>query len=1397
MAPVLRQISCGRLAAHASSPVLSVSEDFDLKDWTPGTSVTASIVSGLIRFTTSGSNVFRLPRYTRLAARADYFIQSVGRSVSTGASTGPALRIENDAAATNGVWGNISQGFSGPQGLREIAGGSQVGANTSTSSLAVSTLYRASLVTDAADEARMYHFARDEDRSLTLVAGSAGVYAGHPGVIASRGSAGSVEYSEFYVMENQYVRVVGPAGNWRARVKDAGGTILAQADAVAGVALVDMVLVALPTATRVEIYDLDTASIVLTLDPTRRVWGGDVYAWYADAPTPNTTALTRDVLGRRAAYAADPTSGVEEAFDTGDWAEGGNGGLSLQSGSLRYTNVTGDADVNIREVASEADGPDHFLQAILENSSLAGTAGMGVSARMTSAAPGSLEFVVERGGFNGTLTFGLAERDEPTTLQTDLRSQSNLSAPARVMLDMDGSVARGFNFSRPYTSRLTGVTLTGDFAGLWKVGGSNGEWRQWSAYYRMRSAYLEVAGSNPAAEFLAVMYDAADQMLAWAESSGGVAVIDCYAERVRFPNATRLDVIPLADATLTPALSATPSERLWAGDEWSFALAPDVPDAPTVDSVGGTSASLSWDPVADATSYKVFRASAAEGPFVEVDEVSDEAFNDSGLEPLTQYWWRIAACNSGGCSAQSPSATATTIDVVPAVPAAPEVGSPSTGSLLISWGAVPYASEGYGIYRSLTAFGGFELVGSTAAGVTAFLDTGLEAATEYFYRIQACSSLGCSDPSDPGSGATLAEQLFLPCTVVLEVFEADGETVAWEVATDPGHPLPYLLFPDSYGAREIDPVTGAATIGTIDVTVADVPLVPGDQDGGFVTARLDGIHGRRCRLRRYVNVQQGFVVIADGPAGPPRLHESYAGYTWSIRDVREIERSLRPFSTGGTCALLPRGPIAPWGATDDGFLLEAVQPVTGEMFISFNESAGEYFGTVLLTNEEWDFSAIPDVKFPAEFEIGEDAVEALNGVVIGDRMIYPFADVLWRPALSDEPFRVARPSEPRIFGYRLGGVQPGRVLDTEEPTQALASVRLFAAEAVPDGFPANGDPVEVIVRHRGPPTEGYPYYFEGTLGNLLRALYDRSLERAPVIPGSSLYDPAGLEDVGFEFGGGIRIDEAAFDLLTTPVLFRLTEAVDDGRAWAEEQLYAPSGWIPALDEQGRISPVSRARPDAVTLPEVNNSNAEPAAEWDAGQRVVTRCRLSYRRYFKPTNPFIEKGPDGVAVRDVVLEYVDPDASLRHNEQLEAFDASLFGSVGDPDGTIADVGGEVGQVLGQGLLYEVLQRYRLGAPAFRVAVLRSSIPGVREGSWIPVDLSWLPTLGGPRRGLVAEAAQVLSIEDADCDWRTLLLEVSPVAAPPGYFTDLERVEDVPQPGYFTTLMLVDDVESEES
>jgi uncharacterized protein (TIGR02145 family) len=173
----------------------------------------------------------------------------------------------------------------------------------------------------------------------------------------------------------------------------------------------------------------------------------------------------------------------------------------------------------------------------------------------------------------------------------------------------------------------------------------------------------------------------------------------------------------------------------------SAATAPGTPTGVTAAATSSSSITVSWSPVTGATGYNVYRSTAAGGTYSQIatDITSTSYTNGNGLSANTAYYYKVAATNSGGTSAQSSYAAATT---GLAAPTNVTATATSSSSITVSWTTVTGAA-GYKIYRSMTFNGDYNEIGSASSTSTTFTNnTGLAANTIYYYRVAAYNSSG-------------------------------------------------------------------------------------------------------------------------------------------------------------------------------------------------------------------------------------------------------------------------------------------------------------------------------------------------------------------------------------------------------------------------------------------------------------------------------------------------------------------------------------------------------------------------------------------------------------------------------------------------------------------------------
>ncbi len=178
---------------------------------------------------------------------------------------------------------------------------------------------------------------------------------------------------------------------------------------------------------------------------------------------------------------------------------------------------------------------------------------------------------------------------------------------------------------------------------------------------------------------------------------------------------------------------------------------PAAPSNLQASALSTTSIGLTWtDNASNETGFAIQRSSdsAATWTASGTPAANATSFTVTGLQPGIQYHFRIRATNGDGNSAWSNLAAATTV-TLPASPSNLAASATSASTVGLTWTDNSNNESQFIVEKAATSGDlNWSETGTTAPDVSAYTVTGLNAATEYRFRVRAANAAGTSDPSN-------------------------------------------------------------------------------------------------------------------------------------------------------------------------------------------------------------------------------------------------------------------------------------------------------------------------------------------------------------------------------------------------------------------------------------------------------------------------------------------------------------------------------------------------------------------------------------------------------------------------------------------------------------------------
>jgi hypothetical protein len=620
-------------------------------------------------------------------------------------------------------------------------------------------------------------------------------------------------------------------------------------------------------------------------------------------------------------------------------------------------------------------------------------------------------------------------------------------------------------------------------------------------------------------------------------------------------------------------------------------------------------------------------------------------------------------------------------------------------------------------------------------------------------------------------------------TPILGTVDGSGNVTVPTAITDPTGARPYMIRILDQGEASVDFIEGTATVGAINAQLLDKRITASDQTSGWFTAQLSGSNGQSKLIGRRILIEQQdetastWYVLMDGVIGDVALDDDLVTYSIATKDIRDRERKTRAFTKSAGLSIFPRGFINGYGKYGADMLninINLLSSVVRPMNATFrmDPTGGNVIGVatidgnpVLAEDYAADLASVSYMTqkfknldtYASAVALGRGAVGSLLSTTYGNIKIH------WRARgsggaytiLADMPVIAGTTfsSSPSAFVYKETTLSNPFWMWQKVTKSDMAWVMSAASSA---SLPTDGQLIEILVEYVGVPTDQYPLYIEKPMGQLLKDLYDGVYSDEPT---------------------RIRYNTTTMAALVAKLPYarvKITEPVDDIREWTETNIYKPTGYAPALDQFGKISPVNYTLPDSTVTPfQLDDTNiVEGGARWvHSSERVANKVTFKYKReYLLPAEAFNGEIASGIGERDVEFTDIHTSVGLLGDHAVE-YEPETIRAIGHPvtgaalNGQIID---ETGPKLAQARALDLFDRFGYGVQEMEIKAQRrdAAVAAAKVGDWAYVASSWMPNYATGKRG-INRIAQIIAIKDVDPASRTFtLLDGGPNSTPVG-------------------------------
>jgi titin len=211
------------------------------------------------------------------------------------------------------------------------------------------------------------------------------------------------------------------------------------------------------------------------------------------------------------------------------------------------------------------------------------------------------------------------------------------------------------------------------------------------------------------------------------------------------------------------------------------ATPPLAPTTLVATPVSTTRIGLTWvDTANNETGFYLQRKTGVSGIWVTIAILGQNvaSYQDAtGLAAATSYFYRISSYNSGGQSANSNEANATTLSV--ATPTGLTATAVSSAQINLAWVDSSDNEANFRVLRRLSSATTWTTVATLPANTASYQNTGLTAATTYVYAVAAVHANGNVATSTSVTAVTPSSVFVAPTNLVATTYNSNQVNLTW------------------------------------------------------------------------------------------------------------------------------------------------------------------------------------------------------------------------------------------------------------------------------------------------------------------------------------------------------------------------------------------------------------------------------------------------------------------------------------------------------------------------------------------------------------------------------------------------------------------------------------------